>query len=703
MQLAKFICENLDPIMREWEKFAKTVIPGGQDIDPALLRDDVKKMLLTIAADLARPQTAFAQAEKSKGHRPVLKSPAATHGAEREAAGFSLSATVAEYRAMRATVIRLWQEAHGDKPPPKTVVEDLIRFNEAIDQAVSESVVSYSFEKDQQFRQFDTILSSTPDLGFTFDLKGRFTYANKALRHLLDLPLDKIVGKSGADLAMQSVAELYWKMKKVVRTDKPFQGEISSTNHPGQTRWYEYILAPVHNKMGKVEAVAGTARDVTERRNAGIANWENAHYDMLTGLPNRRLFSDRLAEYVKHAKRLGTALALLFIDLDHFKEANDKFGHDAGDLLLRLTAERIRACVRETDIVARLGGDEFMVVLQDLHGPGVELVAEKIRKQLTDPIRHGDHTVQVSASIGIAAFPEDADTADRLIKCADQAMFTSKAAGGNRFSFFSPNLAHSIEARRQLIADLRVAIPQHQLSLVYQPIFDMTDGRIIKAEALLRWNHPDRGQLFPGEFIGPAEDAKLTDEMNAIGNWVFTEAALHSREWSAKLRMPFQISINLSAGQFTAHPNLLNWGAYLKKLDLAPRSIAVDIKEGVLMNGPTDVSDRVTELHDAGIELAVDDFGNNSASIARFKKMAVDTIKLDSSLVREMTADAGGQMITKASIAMAHTLGMKVIAEGVETMEQRDWLQSAGCDYAQGNFFAAPVRTEELEKLLQRA
>jgi diguanylate cyclase (GGDEF)-like protein/PAS domain S-box-containing protein len=441
MQLAKFICENLDPIMREWGKFAATVTPAGQDFDPALLRDDVKGILQSIAADLARPQTANAQADKSKGHRPNLKSPAATHGTKREATGFSLNATAAEYRAMRATVIRLWQETYRDKPAPKTGIEDLIRFNEAIDQAVSESVNSYSFEKEQQFRIFDTILSSTPDLEFTFDLKGRFTYANKALRELLDLPLDKIIGMNGADLAMQPAAELHRQMKRVIRTNKSFQGEISSTIHPGPARSYEYILAPVHNKMGKVEAVAGTARNITERKNAENVNWEKAHYDILTGLPNRRLFSDRLAEYAKHAKRLGATLALLFIDLDDFKEANDQFGHDGGDLLLRLAAERIRACVRETDIVARLGGDEFMVLLQDLHGPGAERVAEKIRQQLTDPFHLGNHTAHISASIGIAAFPEDADTAERLIKCADQAMFAAKVAGGNRFSFFSPNPA----------------------------------------------------------------------------------------------------------------------------------------------------------------------------------------------------------------------------------------------------------------------
>jgi diguanylate cyclase (GGDEF)-like protein/PAS domain S-box-containing protein len=352
-------------------------------------------------------------------------------------AGFSLNATVAEYRAMRASVIRLWQQESGNQPASKIEVEDLIRFGEAIDQAVGESVNRFSFEKEQQFRIFDAVLSSTPDLGFTFDLNGRFTYANKALRELLGLPLDKIVGKSAADLSMRSAAKLHRQMNRVVLTNKPSYGEYSFTIRPGSERWYEYILVPVRTEMGTVEAVAGTARNVTDRKDAENVNWERAHHDLLTGLANRRLFSDRLAECVRHAKRLGSTLALVFIDLDHFKDANDQFGHDAGDLLLRLAAKRLRACVRATDTAARLGGDEFTIVLQDLHGPAIELVTEKLRRQMAEPFQLGDHTVHISASIGIAIFPDDAGTAVQLIKCADQAMFAAKVAGGNRFSFFS--------------------------------------------------------------------------------------------------------------------------------------------------------------------------------------------------------------------------------------------------------------------------
>ena len=664
MRLSSFILKNLETILQEWEKFAASQFPAGQTADKGMLRDDVKKILETIAADLARPQTGQHQSEKSKGHRPVKKTAAATHGAERLESGFSLVSAMAEYRALRASVTRLWQEAHLNKPIAKTAEEDIIRFNEAIDQAVSESVTSFSYEKEQQTRVFETILSSSPDLSFTFDLAGRFAYANKALMELLGLPRDEIVGKNCFDLNLSTAAELQGHIQRAVSTKEPVRGEILHTKPFAEDQFYDYIFAPVLTKRGRVEAVAGTARNITERKTSEENNWQKANYDFLTGLPNRRLFRDRLEQAVKHAGRIVAPIALLFIDLDHFKEANDTFGHEVGDLLLRLVADRVRSCVRDTDTVARLGGDEFMVILQDLvNAEHVELVVRKIINELASPFQINNDTIHISASIGITLCPQDASSSEYVIKNADWAMYAAKNAGRNRFSFFSQGQDRpvgAVSARHRLIADLRLALPQHQFTVVYQPIFNVATGRIIKAEALLRWMHPEMGLLFPGQFIGPAEEAGLFQEMHAICDWVFTEAALRSREWSDLSGIPFQISINLSALQFSDHPNILKWGTYLKSLGLATHCIAVDIKEEVLLNGAAEVSGRITELHDAGIEVAIDDFGAGSSSIAYLKKFAVDTIKLDPLLVQEMTADASSRAITNASILMAHTLGLKV-------------------------------------------
>jgi len=446
MTLSKFILKNMESILQEWEEFAATLVPVDQEMNQAQLRDHGKKMLEAIAADLARPETAHDKAEKSKGHDQSSESgetAAETHGIDRLAAGFTLNSAVAEYRALRASVIRLWQEALGKQTVPSGAINDLIRFSEAIDQAITESVTSYSFEKEQQSRVFDTILSSSPDLSFTFDLQGRFTFANKALLEFFELPLPEVVGKTFHELKMQTAAALQRQIRQVIDAKQSFHGEMPYTNALGEQIFYDYIFVPVLNKKGDVEAVVGTFRDITERKAAEEKNWQKANYDLLTGLPNRQLFLDRLEQDVKQSARNGAPLALLFIDLDHFKEANDEFGHDAGDRLLRFVADRIRSCVRDTDTVARLGGDEFTVILQDVtHTRDAEIVAGKIVKELASPFHISLDTIRISASIGITLSSDGASTPEDLIKNADLAMYAAKSAGRNRVGFFSPNRKH---------------------------------------------------------------------------------------------------------------------------------------------------------------------------------------------------------------------------------------------------------------------
>lgn len=438
MRLSVFISENLELILQEWEAFAATVVPNYGDSDSVSLRDDARAMLEAIVADLNSAQSGDDQEEKSKGHREEEATAAASHGTERHESGFTLVATMAEYRALRASVTRLWQETNVNQPATKIVIEDLIRFHEAIDQAISESTLSYSKAKEQQFRVYETILSSTPDLVSTFDLDGRFLYANAAMIATLGVPLDQVVGKSCSDLYIPDGDDHERIVQQVVSTKQPSSSEMSFKTSSGAMVWHEYIYVPVLNEEGDIEAVAGTARDISERKAELHASWEKANFDALTGLPNRRRFMDLLGRDVKYANRVGARLALLFIDLDHFKEANDRLGHDAGDVILQLAAERIRSCVRETDTAARLGGDEFTVILKDVQDPkDVETVTEHIRKLLADPFETADSTVHVSSSIGVSLCPQDASTLEQLIKNADHAMYAAKEAGRNQFRFYS--------------------------------------------------------------------------------------------------------------------------------------------------------------------------------------------------------------------------------------------------------------------------
>ena len=463
MKLAKFITENPEDILQEWDEFAATHLYEAANMSKSELRDHLEEMLATIAADLYRTQTASEQSEKAKGQQPSANSTtaASSHGSERLASGFSLNSTIAEYRALRASVTRLWIKKNLKPLNTETDLSDLIRFNEAIDQAITESVISYSAEKEYDSRMFETILAGCPELIFSFNLERRFVYVNKLFADLFGLTPDQIIGKNFYDLKVPDAAALHGQIEKVISSKESVTGEVPYRAASGTLRWYNYIFSPVLASSrqfspvlassrqfspvlaGEIESVVCIAHDVTERRSSEQANWTKANYDGLTGLPNRNLFANRLQEYVKHSNRVGSSIALLFIDLDYFKEINDRFGHEAGDNLLKQAAERINSCVRESDTAARLGGDEFTVILQDLISPKqVEVVAEKIRQRLSEPFHLGNEITQISASIGVSLSPQDASYASELVNHADVAMYASKNKGRNQFSFFSPDQKH---------------------------------------------------------------------------------------------------------------------------------------------------------------------------------------------------------------------------------------------------------------------
>jgi diguanylate cyclase (GGDEF)-like protein/PAS domain S-box-containing protein len=441
MRLSEFILRDLEAILQEWETFAASLLEPAQMMDKSALRDHAKSILEAVAADLTEPQTESEETEKSKGKRdlPGSKDSASImHGKERLMSGFSLNATIAEFRALRASVVRRWQKSILNNAVLDTEIGDLIRFNEAIDQAISHSAISYSLEKEQQARVFDSILSFLPDLSFTFTLDGRFAYVNKATTELFLHSSAQLVGKRFIDIDLPNNVELQRLVDRVILTKKQCRGELCYPQPSGHSEFYEYLFVPVSYSDGAIEAVIGTAHNITERKTKEDAVWHKANHDQLTGLPNRRMFLDRLEQDIKYGAQLGSSTALLFIDIDFFKEANDQFGHDAGDALLRFIADRLRSSIREADTVARLGGDEFCVIVQGLvNTKPVERVAEKILTALASPFHVRHNIVNLSASIGIAFSPRDANTSEDLIKKADQAMYTAKSAGRNQFSFFS--------------------------------------------------------------------------------------------------------------------------------------------------------------------------------------------------------------------------------------------------------------------------
>ena len=441
-------------------------------------------------------------------------------------------------------------------------------------------------------------------------------------------------------------------------------------------------------------------QDITERKQTEERLSYLAYYDVLTGLPNRVLLLERLQQALADAERVNRLVAVLFLDLDRFKVINDTLGHHIGDALLKVVAERLRSCVRPGDTISRLGGDEFTVFLANVANvDDVARVARKILDSFVQPFRVENQDLFTTASIGITLFPIDVQDAEGLLKNADAAMYHAKERGRNSFKFFTTELNVRAERRLKLETALRQALEKNQLSLHYQPQVDLKSGRIVAMEALLRWEHPQLGNVPPVEFIPVAEETGL---ILPIGEWVLREACRQTQAWYDTGFPPMRVAVNLSGKQLLQKGFTDQVQAILQETNLAARYLDLELTESLLMADAEGNLDIMHMLHDMGISFSVDDFGTGYSSLAYLKRFPIDILKIDRAFVQDITTDPDDAAITRAIITMGHSLNLQVIAEGVETVEQLDFLRAHGCDAMQGYYFSRPVPAAEIALLLQK-
>ncbi|HCP79067.1 putative bifunctional diguanylate cyclase/phosphodiesterase [Marinobacter sp. UBA2498] len=532
------------------------------------------------------------------------------------------------------------------------------------------------------------------------DVNGVIITVNPAFSDITGYALDEVIGHRLSILSSGRHNENFYKaMWEALLKTGHWRGEIWNRRKSGDEYVERLSIDTSYNDDGSVRCRVGVFSDITQKKRTEEVVWRQANYDHLTGLPNRKLMEERLKTGQARAARVDTRLAFIFLDLDAFKEVNDSLGHDMGDKVLRQVAHRLVRSVRESDTVARFGGDEFVIVMGGVVSDDmVQRTCQAVLHNLGKPYRLKDTVVYLSASAGVAVYPDHASNAEALMQNADLAMHEAKEAGRGQLRFYDPDMQYAARERRRLSKDLLVALDNKELVLYYQPVVDLKTHRLVKAEALIRWKHPEKGFVSPDQFIPFAEDSGM---IIAIGEWVFRTAADQLLDWHRRGFTQLQVGLNVSPVQFCEEGlNATEWITYLAKRGLPGSAIVVELTERMLIDAYNGTSEKLLAFRHAGIQVALDDFGTGYSSLAYLRKLDIDLLKIDQSFVRNLSSHVEDLALCEAIVVMAHKLGLKVIAEGVETADQRDLLADIGCDYGQGYLFSRPIPADEFTELL---
>jgi diguanylate cyclase (GGDEF)-like protein/PAS domain S-box-containing protein len=601
-----------------------------------------------------------------------------------------------EYRMIRADgeVRWVWERGTGvvNSDGKVTAVEGIIQ-----DITDRREAVHALREAERRYHSLfhnavEGIFRSTPD--------GTYLDANPALARIYGFDSPEEMTDQLKDIRRQLYVdpgrrEEFMRIVKERGSVTGFESQVYRKD--GGIIWISENARAVFDDNSRVMLYEGTVEDITERKLYQARIEQQANFDTLTGLANRSLLNDRLQQAILAAQRHGSVVAVAFVDLDRFKFVNDSLGHHFGDRLLKTTAERLRACVRDCDTVARLGGDEFVLLIADDSGQEtVTRIMERVLSSVAQPWVIDEGEFNVTCSVGIAMYPADGSESEALLKNADSAMYRAKESGGNSFNYFTNDLNVQMTERLEMESRLRRALEREQFLLHYQPRVDLTSGRIIGTEALIRWHIPEQGMIPPGRFIPLAEETGL---IVPIGRWVLQTACAQNKAWQRAGLPPIVVSVNVSARQFR-HDNLVETVAdVLTQTGLDGRYLEIELTESMVMHDPGKLAAMLVELKKLGIQIAVDDFGTGYSSLSYLKRFPVDRLKVDRSFVQDIATDHDDATIVRTIIALGHNLGLKVVAEGVETEEQVKFLRQNHCDEMQGYYFGMPVSAEEFRTL----
>lgn len=543
-------------------------------------------------------------------------------------------------------------------------------------------------ESEAKFR----VLAENSMSGIMVFRGNQLTYANPATEHITGATRDEIMGKGFWEMVHpEHRIEVKRKAQLLLTGEAPsIRMEFKIVTPQGAERWVDFRAGSM--ELGGKPAALGTAFDITDRKGAEDRLDHLAHYDFLTGLPNRLLFYERLADALHGASQLGDSAALLFIDLDRFKDVNDTLGHDMGDLVLQGVSRRVLKCIGPGGMAARTGSDEFAVLLCDLEGPhAAEAAARNFLGELARPFTVAGHEIHVTASVGICLYPSDGTDLETLMRNADVAMYRAKSLGGSTYHFVTPGLSEEAGQQIALKNQLREAIERQEFRVFFQPILDLASGRLLAMEALVRWDHPELGLLQPHAFVPLAEETGL---ILPLGEWVLYAACAQNRAWQKAGYPPTRVAVNLSARQFQQKDLVETVGLVLKSTGLEARYLVLEITESAAMADMDHTLEVLQQLSELGISIAMDDFGTGYSSLSYLNKFPIQQLKIDQSFVHDVPGNADDAAIVRAVVTMAHALNMKVVAEGVETVEQLGFLREVGCDAVQGFYFKMPQPAE---------